>query len=147
MTAILVSWFTIGIVLIILEMILPGIFLMWFGLSALIVGIVALIIPIPLNLELILFAVLSVASVIAVLVLVRKHAPDSKSTITSNLNKVRGTEFIGSTFVLDSQVENGNGKLNIGDSVWFIHGPDAPSGTKIQITGVENNTLIFTISE
>ncbi len=143
----LVNWFTLGIILIILEMILPGLFLMWFGVSALIVGIIALIIPMEINTELILFSVISVLSVIAVILVMRKVSPNTQSTVTQNLNQVRGSEFIGLTFTLDSKVVNNSGKLNIGDTVWLIRGPDAEAGTNISITGIESNTLIFKIVE
>lgn len=143
----LVNWFTLGIVLIILEMLLPGIFLMWFGISAIIVGAITFIIPIGTNAELILFAIISVLSVLAVIFIMRKVSPNTQSTVTQNLNQSRGSEFIGLTFTLDSKVINNNGKLNIGDTVWLIKGPDAIAGTYVSITGIENNTLIFKLIE
>lgn len=143
----LANWFTLGIILIILEMLLPGMFLMWFGVSALIVGIIALIIPMSINTALILFAIISVCSVVAVIVIMRKIAPNTKSTTTHNLNQVRGSELIGANFTLDSKVTNQQGKLNIGDTVWLLKGPDAQAGTHITITGIENNALVFKIIE
>lgn len=143
--AFLVNWFTVGIILIILEMLLPGMFLMWFGVSALFVGLITLIISMSMNAELILFAIISVLSVITVIVIMRKISPNTQSTVTHNLNQARGSELIGMTFTLDSKVINHEGKLNIGDTVWLIKGPDAEAGTHIEITHVENNTLTFKI--
>lgn len=143
--AFLVNWFTLGIILIILEMLLPGMFLMWFGASALIVGVITLIIPMSMNAELVLFAITSVLSVIAVIVIMRRVSPNTQSTVTHNLNQARGSEFIGMTFTLDSKVVNNEGKLNIGDTVWLIKGPDAEAGTHIEITHVKNNALTFKI--
>ncbi|GAA5096241.1 NfeD family protein [Wohlfahrtiimonas larvae] len=143
--AFLVNWFTVGIILIILEMLLPGMFLMWFGVSALLVGVITLIISMSINSELILFAITSVLSVITVILIMRKVSPNTQSTITHNLNQARGSEFIGMTFTLDSKVMNNDGKLNIGDTAWLIKGPDAEAGAHIEITHVENNTLIFKI--
>lgn len=145
--ALLVNWFTIGIMLIIIEMILPGMFLMWFGISSIIVGIIAVMIPIEINTALILFSVISVLLVIVVILVMRKVAPSSQSTVTHNLNQARGSELIGATFTLDSDVMNNSGKLNIGDSIWLIKGPNAIAGTHISITSIENNTLIFKIIE
>mgnify|MGYP001447663567 FL=1 len=133
--ALLVNWFTLGIILIILEMLLPGMFLMWFGVSALIVGLITLIFSMSMNAELILFAITSVLSVIAVIVIMRKASP------------TRDSDLIGATFTLDSAVTNHQGQLNIGDSVWLIKGPDAEAGTNIAITAIENNTLVFKIIE
>lgn len=143
--AFLVNWFTVGIILIILEMLLPGMFLMWFGVSALLVGVITLIITMSMNAELILFAITSVLSVITVILIMRKVSPNTQSTVTQNLNQARGSEFIGMTFTLDSKVINHEGKINIGDTAWLIKGPDAEAGTHIEITHVENNTLTYKI--
>lgn len=143
--AFLANWFTIGIILIILEMLLPGIFLMWFGISALLVGFITLFFAISTNTSLVLFAVLSLIVVVAVIIVMRRVVPDTQSTTTQNLNQARGTEFIGMTFTLDSKVINNEGKLNIGDTVWYIRGPDADAGTQVIITGIENNTLTFNV--
>lgn len=142
----LVNWFTLGICLIILEMLLPGIFLMWFGVSALIVGFITLIITMSINAELVLFAITSICSVILVIIIMRKQSPNTQATVTHNLNQIRGSEFIGMQFTLDSNVQNQQGKLNIGDTVWLLKGPDAVAGTDITITNVENNALIFKIN-
>ncbi len=141
----LVNWFTLGIILIILEMLLPGMFLMWFGASALIVGVITLIIPMSMNAELILFAITSVLSVITVILIMRRVAPNSQSTVTHNLNQARGSELIGSVFTLNSDITNNEGKLKIGDSVWLIKGDNAETGTQIEITRIENNTLTYKI--
>lgn len=143
----LANWFTIGVVLMILEMVIPGIFLMWFGISALIVGTIALLLPIDMNTQLVIFAVVSVVSVIAVLIFMRKRIPESKSTVTSNLNQARGAELIGQTYTLTSDVVNGEGKLSIGDTVWLIRGANAVTGSTIKIEKIENNALIFSIVE
>lgn len=143
----LINWFTLGFILIILEMLLPGMFLMWFGVSALIVGTIVWIIPMSMNAELILFAITSIASVIIVILIMRRVAPNSHSTVTQNLNQARGAELIGAVFTLDSSVTHNEGKLNIGDSVWLIRGPNAASGTHIIITNIENNTLIYQLTE
>lgn len=143
--AFLVNWFTVGIILIILEMLLPGMFLMWFGVSALLVGVITLIITMSMNAELILFAITSVLSVITVILIMRKVSPNTQSTVTQNLNQARGSELIGMTFTLDSKVTNHEGKINIGDTAWLIKGPDAEAGTHIKITHVENNTLTYKI--
>lgn len=142
----LVNWFTLGICLIVLEMLLPGIFLMWFGVSALIVGLITLIITMSINAELVLFAITSICSVVLVIIIMRKQSPNTHATVTHNLNQIRGSEFIGMQFTLDSNVQNQQGKLNIGDTVWLLKGPDAVAGTDIIITNVENNALIFQIN-
>ena len=62
------------------------------------------------------------------------------------LNK-RGAQYIGREYTLDTPVENGYGKLKIGDSLWTIHGDDLPAGTDIIITAAEDNRLHYRKAE
>ena len=62
-------WIVLGVILMTAEVITPGTFLIFFGVSALLVGILTLFLPLPGTIELLLFALLSVVT----LVTMRKH--------------------------------------------------------------------------
>ena len=57
------TWIAVGLVLAILEILLPGTFLIWFALAALVVGILDLVFTLTLSIELIAFAVISIPTV------------------------------------------------------------------------------------
>ncbi len=139
------AWIILGCVLGILELLIPGIFLFWFGLSALCVGLIGLFFPLSLVTSIAIFAVLSIVFVLIAILVIRKSKPDTKSIVTQNLNQVLGSQYVGKTFVTSQKVENGTAQLKIGDSVWIIEGKDCPEGTHIKITDVKQNTLYFTI--
>ncbi|RKW19041.1 MAG: NfeD family protein, partial [Cardiobacterium sp.] len=65
-----------------------------------------------------------------------------KDDAASLLNK-RGAQYIGREYTLDTPVENGYGKLKIGDSLWTINGENLPAGTTIIITAAEDNHLHY----
>ena len=56
-------WVLVGLVLLILEMIAPGAYLMFIGGAALLTGILGFVFPLPLIAELVIFAVCAVGSV------------------------------------------------------------------------------------
>ena len=57
-----------------------------------------------------------------------------------NLNDRHAT-LIGQNAVLSAAIENGNGKVKIGDTVWKVTGPDLPKGASVVVTASENGVL------
>ena len=55
------AWFLAGIVLMLLELVVPGVFLIWLGLAAVATGLVDLAVALSWQRELLLFAVLAIA--------------------------------------------------------------------------------------
>jgi membrane protein implicated in regulation of membrane protease activity len=135
------TWWIIGLALLILEIILPGVFMLWFGIAAMIVGTVSLMIGESAiwswQVQLIAFAVLSLASAI----IGRKYwynvHPD---TDQPHLNE-RGEQMIGKVSVLMEALENGAGRIKLGDTVWRVVGPDLPAGSKVRVIGSDANKL------
>ena len=69
------DWWLLGLVLIILEMLLPGTFMVWLGSAALVVGLLVLLFPdLGWQWQWLLFALLSLASLSLWWAYFRKHA-------------------------------------------------------------------------
>ncbi len=134
------TWWVVAGVLLLLELLAPGVFLLWFGVAAMIVGTAVLFLDLSWEWQVSLFAVLSILT----LFLSRRFfAPSAISSDQPNLNK-RVQHYIGKTYVLDEPITNGQGRLKIGDSLWAIAGPDLSAGQRVAVTGVEGATLTVT---
>jgi membrane protein implicated in regulation of membrane protease activity len=131
------TWFIGGVLLLILEVLAPGTFFLWFGVAAIVTGIVAMIHDFGWQTELILFAVLAVVFVV---VGRRYFSYDSKRSDQPLLNE-RAARLIGRDFTLAEPIVGGTGKLRIEDSTWRIAGPDLPSGTRVRVTGHDGALL------
>lgn len=133
-------WAVAGICLLILEAFAPGAIFMWLGISALVVAIVKAIIPIMgWELQWFLFAIFSIVSIIGWRIFFHRHPlPDELEP--SKLNQ-RGKSMIGQKYTLSQPIENGQGRVQIGDSWWRIEGSDLPAGSSIVITGSKGSTL------
>ena len=133
-------WWVLGTVLLILEVFAPGAFMLWMGIAAAIVGAVLLVAPVvSLEVQLLVFAILSVASIVGWRVYVRRNPPEPTDEPTLNR---RGTQYIGRVFTLDEPIVNGVGKLRVDDTTWKVAGPDLPLGARVRVAKVDNIVLL-----
>ena len=131
-------WFILGALLIVLEMLAPGVIFMWLGVAAIVTGLTFMIFPaMGWETQFLIFAGLSIVSVVAGRIWVKRHPTLSDQP---NLNK-RGAQYIGRTFTLAEPVENGFGIIVIDDTRWKISGPDLAAGSKIKVTALNGQTL------
>ncbi len=132
------AWWILAVLLFVLELAAPGIVFLWMALAAALTGVVAWILPdLGWQLAFVIFALLSVVSV----VIGRKvWRPSNVETEDPTLNK-RADQYIGKTFTLDTALENGRGRLHVGDGSWMAKGPDLPAGAKVRVTAVDGSIL------
>ena len=131
-------WWSLGIVLLVLETFAPGAIFLWIGISAGIVGLVLLVAPgLAWQTQLIAFAVLSLVAVIGWRAF--QHGRGSRREAVT-LNR-RGEQYVGRRFTLDQPIVNGDGKLRIDDSVWRVAGEDMAAGTIVRVVGADGVIL------
>ncbi|ODR99225.1 hypothetical protein AUC68_04245 [Methyloceanibacter methanicus] len=130
-------WLILAAVLLVLEMLAPGIFLMWFGFAALVTGVIALRYDIAWQWQLIWFGGLSLVTVILVNRYLRQNPPETDAPL---LNQ-RAAQFIGQTFELADAIENGRGSVHAGDTIWRVEGPALPKGTRVKVVGADGSVL------
>ncbi|MCB1787108.1 MAG: NfeD family protein [Chromatiaceae bacterium] len=131
-------WWILALVLIIAETLLPGTFFLWMGISALLLGVLAWLVPVMgWELQLMLFAILSLVSIVGWRFWQRRHPDESEQP---NLNR-RGEQYLGRVLVLEKPIENGFGKVRVDDTLWRVRGADAAAGSRVRVTGVEGVVL------
>lgn len=131
------NWFILGGVLLVLEIVAPGTFMLWLGLSALVVGLVSLLVAWPWQAQLVAFAVLSIASII----LWRRFSPKQQEVRAQPFLNRRTEGFVGRTFTLERPIVDGSGTVRIDDTIWQVRGPDSPSGSRVKVTDADGATL------
>ncbi len=132
-------WWILALALIIAETFLPGTFFLWMGVSALVLGVLSWLIPaMGWEMQLMLFAVLSLGAIVGWRMWQRKHPDETDQPM---LNR-RGEQYIDRVFVLETAIENGFGKVRVGDSLWRVKGADAAAGTKVRVTAADGIVLV-----
>ncbi len=134
------SWWVLGLVLLGAEVLLPGFYFLWFGVAAILIGVSALLIDWPWQMQVVGFVVLSVIAAL----LGRRFAGTNDGESADPLLNLRASRLQGRTFVLSEPIVEGKGRVKIDDSVWQVRGPDAPAGARIKVTGADGTVLIVT---
>ena len=133
-------WLALGAVLAAVEIIAPGVFFLWLGVAAIATGLVLLVLPgLPWTVQLLLFAVLSVAAVYAGR---RFFSGQASASDHPGLNR-RGDRYVGQIFTLEEATMDGRGRLRVGDSWWRMAttGGDLPAGARVRVVAVEGTTF------
>ena len=131
-------WLILAVALIILEILMPGAYFLWMGVSAAVVGGVMFVFPeMQILVQVLIFAVLSVITV-AMYKSYRKKNP--LVTDEPALNR-RGEKYIGQIFTLTEPIVNGEGKITVDDSTWKITGSDSNAGETVRVVAIEGSIL------
>ena len=132
------NWYLLGVVLMLLELVVPGAIIVWFGVGALATGFITelcggLYWPI----QFIIFSAISILSLYFGRRVIKQAAPSKTTTLNRRLQT-----YLGRQSVLKSPIENGMGRIRLDGTYWTVRGPDLPVGTIVEVIGVENSTLV-----
>lgn len=134
-------WLAGGMFLVALEALVPGIFIIWPGFAALIVGLVMFFVPLSSVAQLLLFAI----SIGGVILLWRTLFGQKLPKIENFLNR-RGDACVGKICTLSQPLNNGYSRATINDGSWVVKSttlPDGtPEGTHVRVTACEGTVLI-----
>lgn len=144
-----IEWSALGLILVLFELFIPGVYLVWFGLSALAVswGIYMTLIPDTIMAQLISFSIFSCITTLLGVYLYKKLEGKFKGVQDyKNLNDL-AAQYVGQTATLIQDVVDGKSKVKVGDSVWLaLCDENLKEGDKVLIAGVEKG-LIFIVTK
>ncbi|MEN3931152.1 NfeD family protein [Microvirga sp. W0021] len=132
------SWVVGGVLLILLELMIPGVFMVWLGLAAVATGVLDFALDMSWQFSALVFCVLSAVFVVLGRIVFQRNEP--KDSDVGLLNH-RARQLIGNTYILDEPIINGTGRVKVGDSSWLISGPDLPSGSKVRVIRTDGSRL------
>jgi len=130
-------WLIGGVLLLILEVIAPGFFLVFLGAAAMATGLFTLLFSLGTAPQLALFALYAV---IAVLVGRRFYANRTADSTDPLLND-RAGRLVGKSVTVVATVDEHSGRVRVGDSEWSARGGPAQVGERVRITGIDGNCL------
>ncbi len=131
------TWWIIGAVLLSLEILAPGTILLWFGVAAMVVGVVAFFVDWPWQAELGLFGVLALGSILLSRRFLKRPLTESDRPF---LNR-RSDALIGRELILVEAIEQGTGKVRVNDTIWRVRGPDLPEGARVRVVASNGASL------
>jgi membrane protein implicated in regulation of membrane protease activity len=133
-------WFIIGLVLFLLELILPGFVIFFFGVGAWITALLCLIANPGINLQVIVFAITSVLSLLMLRKIIQKRFFYSKEELSDEVED----EFSGKEAVAANDFEPGKtGKVEFKGTSWKAESSSpVHAGDRVIIKEKENFKLI-----
>ncbi len=131
-------WWVLAVGFLAIELLAPGFFFLWLAVSSFVVGSILLLIPsTSFEVQLFLFSVLAVLSVL----IWRRYVSAKSQESDHPLLNQRGAQYIGRTFNLVTPIENGQGKIKVGDSLWLVHGEDCPVDSKVKVVAIKGTVF------
>ncbi len=135
------NWMALGLVLLALEIMVPGIFLLWIGIAAIIVGTLTLVIGNAAmwswQLQIVLFLILSLVSAY----IGKKVMAKGDGVSDEPFLNQRAEQLVGRTATLAEPINEGRGRIKLGDTQWRVNGPDLPVGTKVKVVSTDGSEL------
>ncbi|MBZ6378121.1 hypothetical protein B5C34_01435 [Pacificimonas flava] len=131
------GWAAVGLLLLGLEVILPGTFVMWLGIAALLTASSTLFFDLGVEPQLLSFALYSVVSVL----LGRRYFQNLFEAAPSPGLNEPAARYVGRVVEVIEPIENGRGRVKIADSPWIAQGPDTPAGRKVRIVAVDGSAV------
>ena len=138
-------WLVFGIVLIALEAVLPSFVAFWFGVGAVLVGVIMLAAPLDFTLQLLVWLGFSGTALIAWFRWIR---PNMRDRTTSGLARESIMGETGMVIRLPQEHRRGMLKFStpkLGAEEWeFICDGSVSVGDRVQVRDISGNTLIVT---
>jgi inner membrane protein len=133
------AWIVLGAFLAFIELHVPGSYLIWIGLGALVTAAVEGLVGLSIHGQIATFAAASVVACVIGYFTYRKRnrpGPDDDLLNQRNQSMVGARGSVCETFV------NGSGKVRLGDTVWLAEGADMSEGTPIVVRSVRGARLL-----
>jgi len=131
-------WLTLGLVLAGLEMLVPGVYLIWLALAAIATGVLTGLFDLSLPMQVIDFVFLSLIAAFSA----RRFLQDRPIASSDPLLNRKGARLVGETALVVQTIEHGSGRVRLGDSEWIARGPDVAAGERVRITGNDGAILL-----
>jgi len=131
-------WWAFGALLLIVELLAPGMFFLWMAEAAAITGALLWLFPgLEFAYQVMAFSLIALVSIVVFRKFLKHHPIVSDQPL---LNQ-RTAQYIGRSFTLEQPIVNGQGKIRIDDGSWKIQGEDSPSGTRVRVIAADGVVL------
>lgn len=134
------SWLILAGALALIELVLPGIFLVFVAAGAMVTGLVALLFP---GLTALVQALIFIVTTSVAVSLGRKWYARHEQPGPDPMLNDRAARLIGQIVIVSESIAHGRGRVRVGDGEWLASGPDVAAGAEVRITGSSGAILII----
>ncbi|MDC0886781.1 NfeD family protein [Altererythrobacter sp.] len=131
-------WIILGLALAALEIVVPGVYLIWLAIAALLTGALTFVFDPGLPFQILNFVFLALITAFSAKRFLRDRPIISSDPLLNN----RGGRMVGETAIVVQGFEGGTGRVHLGDTDWLARGVDMAVGDRVRITGSEGAILL-----
>lgn len=133
------KWLILGVLLLVLEVVTGTTYILWPAVAALIVGIIAFVLPLGWEMQFLLFFILSGILLVVGHKFVR---PKMRGGEPSDLND-RARSMVGMRVKAVADFDTGLGRVQVGDTQWraSIQDGNPSAGAELRVISVKGTTL------
>ena len=139
-----VNWVIAGLALSLLELIVPGVYLIWFGFAAFVVSIAVYFMPLEFTTQLIVFAIAS--SIFAVIGVAVYRYIFSKAQVPAEYKNLNNTaeQYVGQLVTVAEDTADNRTKVKIGDTYWLASSQKPfKQGDTAKVVGVKDSLILI----
>ncbi|EGU40014.1 NfeD family protein [Vibrio scophthalmi] len=134
-------WLALGLALLAAELLGAAGYLLWLGISALLVGLLLSLLPLSWQLQWVSFG--AFALVTTWLWWRRQLKQDQESDESRTLNQ-KEKQLIGQVITLEDAIPAGKSRIRVADTTWSAYCEQSlPAGTVVKVIGIDGITLII----
>lgn len=137
-------WLLVGLLLSLLELVVPGTYLIWFGFAAFAMSLLLTAVSLGITAQLFWFALFSAVFALAGLyvyryVFRRTQAPKEYQNLNNSAQ-----QLVGRTVTVAEDIKDNLTKVKIGDSFWLAY-TEKPlqKGDTAKVTGVKDSLILI----
>ena len=131
-------WLTLGLLLAGVEMLIPGVYMIWLAAAAIITGVLTAVFDLSLPAQVIDFVFLSLIIAFSARRFLRDKPIESEDPLMNR----RGARLVGQTATVVQAIEHGSGRVKLGDSEWIAQGPNVAIGERVRVSGSDGAILL-----
>jgi membrane protein implicated in regulation of membrane protease activity len=113
------------------------VFLIWLAAAAALTGLATLALGIELPFQLVLFTLFAISTVYGGRRWYLANPVESSDPLLND----RAARMKGEVLTVVSAIQDGRGRVKVGDSVWACKGTDAPEGARVRVVGADGACL------
>jgi membrane protein implicated in regulation of membrane protease activity len=129
-------WGAAGLALLAAETVLPGFYLLWVGLAALVVCGAVVALDIAVTSQLVLFAISAIATCVAGWFVYQRRGAHDAADPNDNAG-----QMVGSAGEVLEPGTGGQLRVKVRDSVWLAEGPPLAAGTRVRVVAQHGTVL------
>ncbi|MDX1301518.1 NfeD family protein [Photobacterium sp.] len=134
-------WLAFGLALLAFELLGTAGYLLWLGISAVLVGLIMSFMPLSWSVQWLTFVVFSLFT--TWLWWRYQHRQDRAEDKHRTLNR-RTEQLVGQICILDQPVPVGPGRMKLGDTTWAVRSDvEIDAGTLVEVIAVDGITLVI----